>query len=333
MAMWQLGNCSISVPNEGSLLLGLISLLVYRAIRDALPDNPVAQERIIGAVVSTLGLGDILQERPMSTGADLLEVNRVAWFSGVRRKRYWYGQFQKSANCKTSYHGPTRSASSVCPDLQIGCECLTESRDPSSSSGLSGELCTASISAVSDERHRASSTLPCIVTTTSLLTECTTAFCLEDDCHLATYRLTGNQLPQCTPFPAQRRRLSIGATRTLGRDRVQMKAKCIWKRQSFFHVLPGVDVADFGSPFLEHSLAPIPVKSSAHPARQRRVISKRQIMDIILRWSQEATRSGCRSGGTGTSDVGVEHSTERILVPVGFPPHSVQREEACYPRD
>ncbi|KAG2023237.1 hypothetical protein CC2G_000910 [Coprinopsis cinerea AmutBmut pab1-1] len=51
MAMWQLGNCS--------LLLGLISLLVYRAIRDALPDNPVAQERIIGAVVSTLGLGDV----------------------------------------------------------------------------------------------------------------------------------------------------------------------------------------------------------------------------------------------------------------------------------
>ncbi|KAG2023238.1 hypothetical protein CC2G_000911 [Coprinopsis cinerea AmutBmut pab1-1] len=27
-------------------------------------------------------------------------------------------------------------------------------------------------------------------------------------------------------------------------------------------------------------------------------------MDIILRWSQEATRSGCRSGGTGTSDSG-----------------------------
>ena len=33
----------------GYLLLGLISTFVFRAVRDTLPNNPTAQERILGA--------------------------------------------------------------------------------------------------------------------------------------------------------------------------------------------------------------------------------------------------------------------------------------------
>ncbi|KAF4623231.1 hypothetical protein D9613_001996 [Agrocybe pediades] len=51
MAIWQLANCYF--------LLGLISSLVFRAVRDALPDNPVAQERILGASFLALGIADL----------------------------------------------------------------------------------------------------------------------------------------------------------------------------------------------------------------------------------------------------------------------------------
>ncbi|KAH9486723.1 hypothetical protein JR316_0000788 [Psilocybe cubensis] len=50
MAIWQLANCY--------LLLGLISSLVFRSVRDALPNNPAAQERILGASFLALGIAD-----------------------------------------------------------------------------------------------------------------------------------------------------------------------------------------------------------------------------------------------------------------------------------
>lgn len=41
------------------MLLGLLSSLVFRAIRDALPGNPVAQERILGASLAALAFADV----------------------------------------------------------------------------------------------------------------------------------------------------------------------------------------------------------------------------------------------------------------------------------
>ena len=41
------------------MLLGLISSLVFRAIRDTLPNNPEAQERILGASMTALALADV----------------------------------------------------------------------------------------------------------------------------------------------------------------------------------------------------------------------------------------------------------------------------------
>lgn len=44
---------------RGYLLLGLISSFVFRAVRDALPNNPAAQERILGASFTALALADV----------------------------------------------------------------------------------------------------------------------------------------------------------------------------------------------------------------------------------------------------------------------------------
>lgn len=41
------------------MLLGLISSLVFRAVRDALPHDPVAQERIVGASLTALAIADV----------------------------------------------------------------------------------------------------------------------------------------------------------------------------------------------------------------------------------------------------------------------------------
>ncbi|KAH6917169.1 hypothetical protein BKA70DRAFT_1417941 [Coprinopsis sp. MPI-PUGE-AT-0042] len=104
MAMWQLANTS--------LLLGLVSLFVYRAVRDAVP-NPASQERVIGAVIAALGVGDILHlllsfyvlpERmrwaPLTwdgmahgniTVVLWLLVMRLLWVAGVGREKYWFG--------------------------------------------------------------------------------------------------------------------------------------------------------------------------------------------------------------------------------------------------
>lgn len=45
----------------GYLLLGMISTFVFRAVRDALPGNPAAQERIMGASFLALALADVTQ--------------------------------------------------------------------------------------------------------------------------------------------------------------------------------------------------------------------------------------------------------------------------------
>ena len=37
----------------------MLSSLVFRAVRDALPDNPAAQERIIGASLFAMAVADV----------------------------------------------------------------------------------------------------------------------------------------------------------------------------------------------------------------------------------------------------------------------------------
>lgn len=67
MAVLQMGNCEQSTPLLsdaeidfiGYFLLGLISSLVFRAVRDTLPNNPMAQERILGASFLALGIADV----------------------------------------------------------------------------------------------------------------------------------------------------------------------------------------------------------------------------------------------------------------------------------
>ncbi|KZW01978.1 hypothetical protein EXIGLDRAFT_637733 [Exidia glandulosa HHB12029] len=103
MAIYQLGNCY--------LLLGLISSIVFRAVRDALPTNPVAQERIVGASLMALAIADVTHiaatlavlpyEFWLPTGWNgmtfgnfpfvvfLLSV-RLAWFAGIGRQTYYY---------------------------------------------------------------------------------------------------------------------------------------------------------------------------------------------------------------------------------------------------
>ncbi|KAH9030139.1 hypothetical protein EDB85DRAFT_1964190, partial [Lactarius pseudohatsudake] len=51
MVIWQLGNCYV--------LLGSSSLFVFATIRDALPRNPVAQGRILGAFLSVMAVADV----------------------------------------------------------------------------------------------------------------------------------------------------------------------------------------------------------------------------------------------------------------------------------
>ncbi|KAH9960466.1 hypothetical protein BC827DRAFT_1342976 [Russula dissimulans] len=106
MAIWQLGNCY--------LLLGMLSSLVFRAIRDALPNNPAAQERILGAsllamaiadathiAATIIGLPDSIRYHPelwnSATHGNVsfvivLLLFRLAWFAGLGRTRYYFGQ-------------------------------------------------------------------------------------------------------------------------------------------------------------------------------------------------------------------------------------------------
>jgi len=104
LAIWQLGNCY--------LLLGLISSLVFRAIRDTLPNTPEAQERILGASFTALALADLThiaasfiglpdelkysfdKWNPMTHGnitfVIFLFSARLAWFAGIGRTTYYY---------------------------------------------------------------------------------------------------------------------------------------------------------------------------------------------------------------------------------------------------
>ncbi|TFK40942.1 hypothetical protein BDQ12DRAFT_720677 [Crucibulum laeve] len=107
MAIWQLSNCYF--------LLGLISSLVFRAVRDSLPGNPIAQERILGASFTALGIADLthiiatfvglpseLKYAPTNwnsmthgniTVVIVLFIVRIAWFMGIGRQRYYYGVY------------------------------------------------------------------------------------------------------------------------------------------------------------------------------------------------------------------------------------------------
>jgi hypothetical protein len=51
--------CPVLTVATGYLLLGLLSSLVFRAIRNALPGNPAAQERILGASLLALAIADV----------------------------------------------------------------------------------------------------------------------------------------------------------------------------------------------------------------------------------------------------------------------------------
>jgi hypothetical protein len=110
LAIMQLGNTY--------LLLSLLSSLVFRAVRDAVPNNPVAQDKIIGAALIALAIADAthiaitfiglpseIQFAPAAwnsmthgniTFVVLLLISRVAWFNGIGRKAYYYGRFKKS---------------------------------------------------------------------------------------------------------------------------------------------------------------------------------------------------------------------------------------------
>ncbi|KAF5355618.1 hypothetical protein D9756_003956 [Leucocoprinus leucothites] len=106
MIISQLVNCY--------LLLGLLSSIVFRAVRSTLPNNPSAQERLIGASLLALAIADVthvlatffglpeqLRYTPQNwngmthgniTITTLLFFTRVAWFLGIGRARFYFGQ-------------------------------------------------------------------------------------------------------------------------------------------------------------------------------------------------------------------------------------------------
>ncbi|KAF7367413.1 hypothetical protein MSAN_00803900 [Mycena sanguinolenta] len=101
------------------LLLGLVSSLVFRAARDSLQKDPVAQERIVGSLLTALAIADVthiaatfaglpadiryapLAWNPMTHGnisivVVLLSV-RIAWFLGINRTSYYFQARKKTA--------------------------------------------------------------------------------------------------------------------------------------------------------------------------------------------------------------------------------------------
>ncbi|KAJ7630397.1 hypothetical protein FB45DRAFT_915388 [Roridomyces roridus] len=111
MMVYQLGNCY--------LLLGLVSSLVFRAARDSLRQDLVAQERVVGALLTALALADVthiaatfiglpadirynvLAWNPMTHGnitvVVVLLTVRIAWFLGINRTSYYYSAHQKTS--------------------------------------------------------------------------------------------------------------------------------------------------------------------------------------------------------------------------------------------
>ncbi|KIJ45250.1 hypothetical protein M422DRAFT_251430 [Sphaerobolus stellatus SS14] len=114
MAIWQLANCYF--------LLGLISSLVFRAVRDALPHDPVAQEKIVRASLTALAIADVshvglsfyglpseVRANPSSwnsmthgnvTFTTFLFLVRVSWLLGIGRKTYSQTNYAQAAKSK-----------------------------------------------------------------------------------------------------------------------------------------------------------------------------------------------------------------------------------------
>ncbi|KAJ7771926.1 hypothetical protein DFH07DRAFT_803174 [Mycena maculata] len=110
MMVWQLGNCY--------LLLGLVSSLVFRAARDSLSHDPIAQERIVGSLLAALAIADLthiaatlvglpadlryafFSWNPMTHGnitvVVILFSVRIAWFLGINRTRYYFFAHRKT---------------------------------------------------------------------------------------------------------------------------------------------------------------------------------------------------------------------------------------------
>jgi len=108
LAIWQLAN--------SYLLLCSISVFTLIALRDVLKDDPVAQERIFGAMLTGLAIADILHVILTLRGLPsnvrftpslwntmthgnitfclCLFTSRISWFLGIGRQRYFYGQPQ-----------------------------------------------------------------------------------------------------------------------------------------------------------------------------------------------------------------------------------------------
>jgi len=111
IAVWQLTICY--------LLLCFMTSLGYRAVRDTLSDNPAGQEKLMGVFLISLAIADLthiyltfvslpqdikylpLQWNTTTHGnlsvVFLLHLSRVAWFLGIGRKRYYFGQTQVKA--------------------------------------------------------------------------------------------------------------------------------------------------------------------------------------------------------------------------------------------
>ncbi|TFK76651.1 hypothetical protein BDN72DRAFT_753471 [Pluteus cervinus] len=109
MAIWQLGNCFF--------LLAMMSPVLFRTAREALANDLVAQERIVGAALFVLAVADVSRDMAVTLVAlpphlrfNFLEWNsathgnitvvivllatRISWFLGIGRTSYYYGQFK-----------------------------------------------------------------------------------------------------------------------------------------------------------------------------------------------------------------------------------------------
>jgi len=102
MALWQLGNAY--------LVIGLLQPVIFRTVRDTLPNNPAAQERILRSslivsaatdmthiIITILALSPAIRSNPLTWNASLhgnvsfgllLFSTRVAWLLGIGRKTY-----------------------------------------------------------------------------------------------------------------------------------------------------------------------------------------------------------------------------------------------------
>ncbi|KIK53040.1 hypothetical protein GYMLUDRAFT_233079 [Collybiopsis luxurians FD-317 M1] len=114
LALSHLGNCY--------MLVGVIVSLVFRAVGEACRNDPVAQERIIGAVLTAMAIADtfhiafsvlglpseilynVLSWNGLTHGnitfTTFLLCMRVAWFLGIGRHRFYYDKKGVKAEAK-----------------------------------------------------------------------------------------------------------------------------------------------------------------------------------------------------------------------------------------